>query len=238
MKLALLGYGKMGREIEQVALQRNHQVVLKVDAHNADIFTKDELREADTAIEFSTPATAVPNILKCFEAGIPVVVGTTGWMDKLEEVTKKCREKNQTLFHASNFSIGVNIFFKVNEYLANIMNRHPEYAVSLEETHHIHKLDSPSGTALHLAQGIFQQMSRKTKWVNQPTEKAEELPIFSKREAEVPGTHIVQYSSAVDEIKIAHIAHSRKGFAFGAVLAAEWIAGKKGVYTMKDLLQL
>lgn len=238
MRIALLGYGKMGKEIEQIALQRGHSISLKVDVTNASSFSSKDLASTDAAIEFTTPQSAVNDIYACFEANVPVVVGTTGWLERLEEVRKKCTEKKQGLFYASNFSIGVNIFFKVNSYLARIMDRYEDYDVSLEEIHHIHKLDSPSGTGLSLATQVLEQVKRKKNWVNKAPEKKEELAILSKREGEVPGTHIVSYDSAVDKIEIAHIAHNRKGFALGAVLAAEFMAGKTGVYGMDDLLKL
>ncbi len=236
MNIALIGYGKMGKEIEQIALSRGHKISLIVDINNAATYTIDELKKADAAIEFSTPESAINNIYKCFEAGVPIVVGTTGWMNKLEEVKQKCKEKNQSLFYASNYSIGVNLFFKLNEYLAKLMNTYPDYNVSMEEIHHVHKLDSPSGTAISLANQVIEGIDAKQKWVNAATSNKNELSIISKRIDEVPGTHTVTYGSAIDEISITHIAHNRKGFALGAVIAAEWIKGKKGVYGMKDLM--
>ena len=236
MNIAIIGYGKMGKEIEQIAVSRGHSIVLTVDEYNSDSYSNADFKTADVAIEFSTPQTVVNNIYECFDADIPVVVGTTGWMDKLEEVKKQCLEKKQSLFYASNFSIGVNLFFKLNEYLAKLMNPHPVYDVSVEEIHHIHKLDSPSGTALTLANQIIKESNVKQKWVNTPTENKNELSIISKRIGEVPGTHTVTYSSSVDEISITHFAHNRKGFALGAVLAAEFIIGKKGIFGMTDLL--
>ncbi|MCC6690679.1 MAG: 4-hydroxy-tetrahydrodipicolinate reductase, partial [Bacteroidia bacterium] len=200
-------------------------------------FSVEDLKKCDVAIEFTTPATAVANIYKCFDAGVPVVVGTTGWLKHLDEVTKMCKNKNQTLFWASNFSVGVNLFFKLNEYLSQLMNPHNEYNVTLEETHHVHKKDAPSGTGITLAEGILAHTPSKKKWVNYPTEKTDELQLVSKRIDEVPGTHTVRYSSEIDYIEITHVAHSRKGFALGAVLAAEWIKGKKGIYGMNDLLK-
>ncbi len=236
MKIAIIGYGKMGKVIEQIAVARGHSIVLTIDQDNTNTFTVNELKKADVAIEFSIPASAVNNIYKCFEANVPVVVGTTGWYDKLEEVKQHCIEKNQSIFYSSNFSIGVNLFFKVNEYLAKLMNGHSEYNVELEEIHHIHKLDAPSGTAITLANQIITQISKKQKWVNSPTENENELNIISKRLGEVPGTHTVTYTSDVDEISITHFAHNRKGFALGAVMAAEWMQGKKGIFGMNDLL--
>jgi 4-hydroxy-tetrahydrodipicolinate reductase len=238
MNIALIGYGKMGKEIEQIALSRGHKIVLTVDAHNAKTFTLDELKKADVAIEFSTPETALGNIYKCFDAGVPVVVGTTGWLDKLEEVKKACNEKKQTLFYTSNYSIGVNLFFKLNQQLAKLMNAHKEYNVSMEEIHHVHKLDSPSGTAISLAKQVIENIDEKDKWVNAATSQRNELGIVSKRLDEVPGTHTVTYGSDIDEISITHIAYNRKGFASGAVVAAEWVKGKKGVFGMEDLMKL
>lgn len=236
MNIALIGYGKMGKEIEQIALSRGHVVVLKVDKDNAETYSVEELSKADVAIEFSIPESAVGNIYKCFEANVPVVVGTTGWLNKLNQVQAKCVDNNQALFYASNYSIGVNLFFKLNEYLAKLMNAYPEYNVAMEEIHHVHKLDSPSGTAISLAQQVIEGVKAKEKWVNEPTENKNELGIISKRIDEVPGTHTITYSSDVDEISITHIAHNRKGFALGAVIAAEWLAGKKGIYGMNDLM--
>ena len=237
MKIALFGYGKMGKEIEEIALQRGHEVALKIDINNAETFSKEELKKCDTAIEFSTPHTVIANMNKCFDTGVPIVVGTTGWYDKADEMKKICKEKNGCLFYSSNFSVGVNVFFKVNEYLAKMMNNYPEYKISIEEIHHIHKLDSPSGTGISLANQVIQNIPKKTKWVNAETEKENELEIISKRENEVPGTHTVKYISAIDNIEIMHKAHSRKGFALGAVLAAEFVKDKKGVYDMNDLLR-
>src|ERR1019366_483499 len=243
MNIALIGYGKMGKEIEKIALQRGHTIVLKVDVDNANTYTIEDLKKAHVAIEFSTPETAINNIFKCFDAGVPVVVGTTGWLNKLEEVKKKCLEKNQTLFYAPNYSIGVNLFFKLNEYLAKLMSTFPNYNVTMEEIHHVHKLDSPSGTAISLANQVIEQMGRKKKWVNETTNNANELSIISKRIDEVPGTHTVTYSSDVDKISITHTAHNRVGFAVGAVIAAEWLGKnsifgikKRGVFGMNDLM--
>lgn len=236
MNIALIGYGKMGKEIEQIAISRGHSIVLKVDINNADSYSIEDLKKADVAIEFSTPEAVINNIYKSFDANLPIVVGTTGWLKQLEEVKSKCNTKQQTLFYASNYSIGVNLFFKVNEYLAKLMNSYPEYDVAMEEIHHVHKLDSPSGTAISLANQILENNKQKQKWVNNATENKNELGIISKRIDEVPGTHTVTYSSEVDEISMTHIAHSRRGFALGAVIAAEWVKGKKGIYGMNDLL--
>lgn len=236
MNIALIGYGKMGKEIEQIAISRGHTIVLKVDVSNASSYSIDELRKADVAIEFSTPDAVINNIYKCFDANVPAIVGTTGWLDQLEAIKKNCSDKNQTLFYTSNYSIGVNLFFKVNEYLAKLMNTNPDYRVSMEEIHHVHKLDAPSGTAISLANQIIENNTQKQKWVNAISDTKNELEIISKRVDEVPGTHTVTYSSAVDEISITHIAHNRKGFALGAVIAAEWVKDKKGVFGMNDLL--
>jgi len=236
MNIALIGYGKMGKEIEQIAISRGHTIVLKVDISNANSYSIDELRKADVAVEFSTPEAVINNIYKCFDANVPAIVGTTGWLDQLEAIKKNCSDKNQTLFYTSNYSIGVNLFFKVNEYLAKLMNTNPDYRVSMEEIHHVHKIDAPSGTAISLANQIIENSTQKQKWVNAISDDKNELEIISKRIDEVPGTHTVTYSSAVDEISITHIAHNRKGFALGAVIAAEWVKDKKGIFGMNDLL--
>jgi 4-hydroxy-tetrahydrodipicolinate reductase len=235
MKIALLGYGKMGKEIEAIALQRNHTIVLKVGQTNASTFSIDELKQADVAIEFSTPHTVIPNINKCFEAQVPIVVGTTGWYDQFSEIENNCVQKNGTLFYASNFSLGVNLFMKVNSYLAELMNKYDTYNVEMEEIHHIHKLDKPSGTAITLANQIIEKLDRKTNW-SIDSKATNTLFIEDKREGEVPGTHIIKYRSEVDDIEIMHKAHNRKGFALGAVVAAEFLKGKKGIFTMKDLM--
>ncbi|MCW3083997.1 MAG: 4-hydroxy-tetrahydrodipicolinate reductase [Bacteroidetes bacterium] len=236
MNIALIGYGKMGKEIEQIALARGHKITLKVGTANAASYTADELKQADVAIEFSTPEAAIRNIYKCFDASVPVVVGTTGWLGHLEEVKKACTQKDQAFFYASNYSIGVNLFFKLNEALAKMMNNYPAYNVSMEEIHHVHKLDAPSGTAISLANQVIGQLPAKQKWINAETKNPAELSIISKRMDEVPGTHTVTYSSDVDEISITHIAHNRKGFALGAVIAAEFLQNKKGMFGMSDLM--
>lgn len=235
MKLILYGYGKMGKEIEKIAIGRGHSIVLKIDETNASTITSDQLKGGDAAIEFSTPHTVLKNIENCFEADVPVVVGTTGWYDHFNDVKSKCLSGNKSLFYASNFSLGVNLFFKVNKYLAGIMNDYPVYDVSMEEIHHIHKLDKPSGTAITLANQVLEKIDRKTKWSIDQT-NADTLFIKDVREGEVPGTHIIKYTSDIDDIEIMHKAHNRKGFAFGAVLAAEFLNGKKGVYNMEDLV--
>ncbi len=235
MNIALLGYGKMGKEIETIALKRGHSISLKVDEQNSNSFDINLLKNADVAIEFSTPKTVVSNIKKCFEVATPIVVGTTGWYDSFKEIEKECQNKNAALFHATNFSLGVNLFFKVNTYLAELMNKYEDYDVGMEEIHHIHKLDKPSGTAISLANQILSKIKRKTKWSIQE-KNADTLFIKDLREGEVPGTHIIKYSSEVDDIEIMHKAHNRKGFALGALIAAEFVKDKKGIFTMTDLI--
>ena len=238
MKLALLGYGKMGREIETIARARGHEIGLKVSAGNAD-FDSTELVGHDAAIEFSRPESAVDNIRKCFQANVPVIVGTTGWYDHFDALTQECSDEKQTLFHATNFSIGVNLFFQLNRKLASVMNDYPEYDVTMEEIHHTQKLDSPSGTAITLAEGLLAELDRKESWVEErPATEASEVHIAAQRIADTPGTHAVRYQSAIDDIEIRHVAHNRKGFATGAVIAAEWVQGKTGTYSMNDLLNL
>lgn len=238
MRIALLGYGKMGKMIERIAVSRGHQVVLVVDLDNRADCSVEQLRQADVAIEFTTPAVAVDNYKWCMDAGVPVVSGTTGWLDRWEEVVGYCREKDGGFFYASNFSIGVNIFFRLNKYLAKMMDNFRDYKIFIEETHHIHKLDAPSGTAITLAEGIIKNHSAYRSWkLYQGEELGEDvLPVAAKRIGEVPGIHGVTYKSAVDEIEIRHSAFSREGFAQGAVFAAEFLFGKKGVYGMDDLL--
>ncbi len=238
MKIALIGYGKMGKTIEGIALQRGHTVDLKIDIDNVDLFTKDNLQQCDVAIEFTGPHSAKENILKCIDAGIPVVSGSTGWLESRNEVDDLCKEKNGTFLYASNFSVGVNIFFELNKKLAQLMKGHEGYDISLEEIHHTQKKDAPSGTAITLAEQILDEFSGKKKWVNDASENPEDLVIISKREDPAPGTHSVKYSSSIDDIEITHIAHSRQGFALGAVLAAEYIYNKKGIFSMKDILGL
>lgn len=235
MKIALLGYGKMGKEIEAIALQRHHSIVLKVDDTNSASITKTDLQQADVAIEFSTPHTVISNIKKCLDAQLPIVVGTTGWYDFFNNIETECQQKNGTLFHSTNYSLGVNIFMKMNSYLAELMNKYASYDVSMEEIHHIHKLDKPSGTAITLANQLLDKIERKKNWSITDT-NPETLFIKDVREGEVPGTHIIKYSSAVDDIEIMHKAHNRQGFALGAVIAAEYIYGKKGIFTMNDLM--
>ncbi|MEX2588651.1 MAG: 4-hydroxy-tetrahydrodipicolinate reductase [Chitinophagales bacterium] len=241
MNIALLGYGKMGTAIEQLITEQGEdEVVLKIHKDNKDELTVENLQKADVAIEFSTPDTAVKHIEKCFEADIPVVVGTTGWLDDFERIKKYCLENDKTLFYASNFSIGVNIFFEVNRQLAKLMNGQEQYEPDIEEIHHTEKLDSPSGTAITLAEGILSNLKRKSKWENNPKEEKEDvLPVISRRQPDVPGTHIIHYESDIDYITISHEAKSRRGFVQGAVMAAKWVHNKqeKGYFEMKDLLK-
>lgn len=236
MKIAIIGYGKMGQTIETIALKKGHKIILKVDKENASTWTNEELQHADVAIEFTRPESAINNIIRCFEAGVPVVSGTTGWVEKMNEVNNKCNLLNGGFFYASNFSIGVNIFFELNRMLAKMMETQNSYDISIEEIHHTQKLDAPSGTAITLAEGILNEIQRKDKWVKENSESKQELSIFSKRIDKVPGTHSISYTSEIDTIEIKHTAHSRMGFAKGALMAAEWMVGKKGVYGMKDLL--
>ena len=245
MKIALLGYGKMGKIIEKIAQDRKHEVVLIIDHHNLDELTPENLKKADAVIEFSTPATVINNIKCCFEAGVPVVVGTTGWYEQMPQIKELCEQGNNSMMWASNFSVGVNIFFHVNKLLAKIMSRYPYYEVQVEEIHHTQKLDAPSGTAITIAEGIMEGINDKKEWVNvvsmdqheAPVEniKPDQLLIESHRIENVPGTHTVLYDSEVDSIEFKHTAHNRNGFALGAVLAAEWIADKKGFYSAKDM---
>ena len=232
MKLALLGYGRMGKAIEEIALERGHQIVCKLDKEESE----GSLEEADTAINFSVPDAAVENINKALNLSIPVVCGTTGWLDAYDEVTQTARKNNTAFLYASNFSVGVKLFFKLNKILAKMMGPHKDYKVSIQETHHIHKLDAPSGTAITLAEGIIDH-SDFTQW-KMAEEGPETVFIESFREGEVPGTHSIKYQSNIDEINIEHKAHNRKGFALGAVIAAEWIANKKGIFKMEDVLNL
>jgi 4-hydroxy-tetrahydrodipicolinate reductase len=237
MKIALIGYGKMGKEIEKIALSRGHSVVLKIDVNNPEELTTQNLCKADVAIEFTSPSTAVNNYLQCFEAGVPVVSGTTGWTERKAEVEKKCLDKNGCFFYASNFSLGVNIFFELNRHLALIMKDFPQYDVSMVEVHHTQKLDAPSGTAITLANEIIKSNETKTDWTIDKPKSINELYINPIREGVVPGIHTVKYDSEDDFIEITHSAYSRKGFAFGAVLAAEFCRGRKGVLSMTDFMK-
>lgn len=234
MKIALIGYGKMGHAIEEAALSRGHEIVCRIDKDNQEDFDSVSFKSADVAIEFTAPSVAVDNYRRAFTAGIPVVSGTTGWLEHLPEIREAC-EKGQTFFYASNFSLGVNIFFAVNKYLAGIMNHFPQYSVKIEEIHHIHKLDHPSGTAITLAEDIIGQLDAKHSWSENMPAADDSIHITARREGEIPGTHTIVYDSAVDTIRITHEAKNRKGFALGAVVAAEFTVGKKGFLTMQDL---
>ncbi|KUJ63848.1 4-hydroxy-tetrahydrodipicolinate reductase [Flavobacteriaceae bacterium CRH] len=232
MKIALLGYGKMGKVIERIALERGHEIVLKKNELN----TYDGLSTADVAIDFSVPTAAVANISNAFNANVPVVSGTTGWLEHYDEMIALCNEKQSAFISSSNFSLGVNIFFELNEYLAKIMSQFDSYKVTMEEIHHTQKLDAPSGTAISLAKGVIEN-SNYVNWTLDEA-KSNEIHIEAKRIGDVPGTHTVNYDSIVDSIELKHTAHNREGFALGAVIAAEWLAGKKGIYSMKDVLNL
>ncbi len=225
----------MGKTIETIALNHGHEIVGRIDVGDR---LADFNQPADVAIEFTQPEAVVNNLKTCIDKGIPVVCGTTGWVQHQQDVEAYCRAKNGTLLHSSNFSLGVNVFFKLNEFLARIMNRYPQYYVSIDETHHTQKKDAPSGTAISLAQGVIKNLERKKEWVLGATEKPDALVITSFRVDPAPGTHVVKYQSTIDDLEITHTAHSREGFAVGAVLVAEWLAGKKGIYTMDDFLRL
>ncbi len=238
MKIALIGYGKMGKEIEKIATSRGHEIDLIIDVTNPQDLTIENLKKCDVAIEFTIPDSAVNNYNLCFEAGIPVVSGTTGWLDKKGEVENKCLELNGTFFYSSNFSPGVNLFFEVNRKLAELMADWTEYNVEITEVHHIHKLDAPSGTAISLAEDIINKLPHKSGWLNDKTPAENEINIKSERRDEVPGIHTIKYESDIDFIEITHSAKNRKGLATGAVLAAEYSIGKKGFLSMKDLLNI
>jgi 4-hydroxy-tetrahydrodipicolinate reductase len=238
MRIALIGYGKIGKEIEKIALSRGHSISLIIDKNNESDLNSVEKNTIDVAIEFTSPESAVKNIQKCFGLNIPVVSGTTGWTKELDSIVSYCKSNNKTFFYASNYSLGVNIFFKVNSFLAKIMNDYQAYEPHIEETHHTQKLDAPSGTAITLADGLIQSVERKTNWVKESASDKNELVIKSFREGQVSGNHKVIYESTFDTIQIEHDAKSRQGFALGAVLAAEFIAGKTGYFTMNDLLNI
>ena len=238
MKIALIGYGKMGKAIEEIALQRGHNIVLKIDIENAAEFTKENLAKADVAIEFTGPHSAFNNVKKLMQSGAATVCGSTGWLDGMDEIKTDCKNNNAAFLYASNFSVGVNIFFELNRRLAALMAPHDDYEIQLTEIHHTQKKDAPSGTAITLAEQVLENIHRKKKWVNHISDNPEELEILSERIDPAPGTHKVSYSSATDDIEIIHTAHTRKGFALGAVLAAEYIAGKKGIFSMKEVLGL
>lgn len=238
MRIALLGYGRMGHTIEKIALERGHTLSHAINIDNQHDLALVTAASSDVAIEFSEPGSAFGNITHCLKNGVPVVVGTTGWLEKLPQVEELCRQQNGTFFYASNFSIGVNIFFRLNEILAGMMKNFPEYTPEMEEIHHIHKKDAPSGTAITLAEGLLSRLESKKSWVLGKSTGPETLPIFAKREGEVPGTHSVTYKCGIDEIEIKHAAHSRHGFALGAVKVAEWIKDKKGILNMQDFIKL
>jgi 4-hydroxy-tetrahydrodipicolinate reductase len=236
MKIALIGYGKMGKAIEEIAIQRGHEIVLKVGIENLEDNTIDNIRKADVAIEFTGPESAFENVVRCIEAGVPIVCGSTGWLSRYEEAKNFCLDHKGALLYASNFSVGVNIFFAINKRLAELMAPHKDYNVSLIEVHHTEKRDAPSGTAITLAEQILDKNAQKKQWVNQPATRPEDLAIISERIDPAPGTHVITYTSAIDDIEIKHTAHNRKGFATGAVLAAEFLQDKKGIFTMSDVL--
>ncbi len=238
MNIALIGYGKMGKAVEKIALERGHTIFLKIDVDTIQDFTKENLRRCDAAIEFTGPHSAAKNIITCLGADIPVVSGSTGWLGHWSDVAKKCEEKNGAMIYASNYSVGVNIFFELNKKLAQLMDQHTSYDVTMEEIHHTEKKDAPSGTAITLGEQIIENLSRKKQWVNHSNAQPEELSIISERTDPAPGTHKIKYTSPIDDIEIIHTAHSRTGFATGAVLAAEFLKDKKGIFSMKDVLGL
>ena len=242
MDIAIIGYGKMGKMIESIAVERGHRIVLTIDIDNLHDFTPENFGKAQVAIEFTSPATAFANVTRCIEYGVPVVSGSTGWYDRLNEAKSLCTLHNGSMLCASNFSLGVNIFFEINRQLARIMNRFPDYSAEIEETHHTQKLDAPSGTAITLAEGIMGEITQIENWKLAPPQPYPQgrkfLPIRAIRRDNVPGTHSVKYSSEIDDVEIIHTAHSRNGFAVGAVMAAEYIHDKKGIFSMKDLLKI
>ncbi|NQW77877.1 MAG: 4-hydroxy-tetrahydrodipicolinate reductase [Chitinophagaceae bacterium] len=238
MKIAIIGYGKMGKAIEEIAIAKGHEIVLKIDAYNTSDFTKENVQKANVAIEFTGPHTAFENITKCIQWAVPVISGSTGWLDNFEKAKKLCEEKKGCLIYASNFSIGVNLFFEINKKVAALMESYENYDVAMTETHHTEKKDAPSGTAISLAEQILAEIGRKNKWVNEQSNEASDLIIRSERIDPAPGTHSVTYDSPIDSIEITHTAHTRKGFAGGAVLAAEFANNKMGIFTMKDVLGL
>ena len=236
MRIALIGYGKMGKTIEKIAKNRNHQISFIIDVNNQDDLQKIKPENTDVAIEFTQPESAYINVKHCIENQVPIVCGTTGWLEKKAELEKYCIEKSGSFFYASNYSIGVNLFFHLNKVLAKMMSKFPEYEVDMEEVHHTEKRDAPSGTAITLAEGLMAFKKDKKKWVNNPTKEEATLSIISKRIENVPGMHTVFYKSGIDEIEIKHTAFNREGFATVAVMAAEWIFGKKGVFGMDDMM--
>jgi len=237
MKIALIGYGKMGKTIERIALKRGHEIVSVIDVDNLDDFDSEAFKSADVAIEFTVPSVALSNYRRAFASDVAVVSGTTGWIEELPAIKKEIEEGGKTLFWTSNFSLGVNVFMAVNKYLASIMNQFPNYNVEMTEVHHTQKLDAPSGTAITLAEGILEKLDRKSVWVKEIESKPEELAIKSIREGQVPGIHTIRYESEVDSIEITHDSKNREGLALGAVLAAEFTCGKKGFLGMEDMLK-
>lgn len=236
MKICLIGYGKMGQTIEKIALAKGHSVSLRIDRHNAAELDQLDPSNTDVAIEFTQPDSAIGNILKCFEKQVPVVCGTTGWLKNWDDVVATCAQKGGSLLYASNFSLGVNIFFQLNKYLAAMMSNFPQYKAEIEEIHHTQKLDSPSGTAITLAEGIIHNHASYSNWVKEVAMEPDQLPIRSLRIDPAPGTHTIFYNNPIDTLEIRHTAHSREGFASGAVMAAEWLIGKQGIFTMQQML--
>lgn len=238
MNIALIGYGKMGREIEQIALSRGHEVKLKIDINNSEELNIQNLKDIDVAIEFTIPKSAISNYKTCFDAGVPVVSGTTGWLNQWDEIVNYCNEKKCAFFYASNFSLGANLFFAINKKLAKLMSPFNQYKVEMTEVHHTQKLDAPSGTAISLANDIIDEIDGLDSWVNEATNDKNKLGIISVREGNVPGIHTIKYESEIDFVEITHSAKSRKGLAYGAVLAAEFTVGKSGIFSMAELLKL
>ncbi|MFI3292940.1 MAG: 4-hydroxy-tetrahydrodipicolinate reductase [Rikenellaceae bacterium] len=237
MKVAIIGYGKMGHEIEKILLQRGHSVPLIIDMDNSADLNVENLANIDVAIEFTTPSTAYANLVTCIKAKTPVVSGTTGWLDKFDELKELCAKNGSALFYASNYSLGVNLMFRINKQLAELMNKFNGYAVDVEEIHHIHKLDAPSGTAITIAEGLIENLDTKSSWVNDITPTADQINIRSIREGEVPGTHTVKYESADDILELKHTIKNRSTLAYGAVIASEFLCGKEGVFSMEDMLK-
>jgi len=237
LNIALIGYGKMGKEIEKIALERGHFVSLKIDENNSSDLNSENLKNVDVCIEFTNPKSVIQNIKTCFKNNVPIVSGTTGWINELQNIIDLCKNTNKTFFYASNYSIGVNIFFEINKKLANLMNFQNEYEIEITEIHHTQKLDSPSGTAITIANQIIENIDRKSAWKESQKVDSNEIKTTALRQENVTGTHIINYISEIDEIEIKHVANNRKGFAIGAVLAAEFIAGKNGYFTMSDMLK-
>jgi 4-hydroxy-tetrahydrodipicolinate reductase len=238
MRILILGYGRLGKAFEQIALERNHIVRFKINSSNKDQLHKITKGDVDVAIEFSNPESAFENLKTCIQKGIPVVCGTTGWLARKPEIEDLCKSNNGAFFYASNFSLGVNLFFYFNKFIARVMSRYPVYNVSMEEIHHAEKMDAPSGTAIALAEGVIENIGYKKKFVNEATSDLAYLGIVSKRIGKVPGTHLVSYNSVLDTIELKHTAHTRQSFAEGTIVAAEWLVGKQGVFGMEDLLQI